>query len=435
VSHHDRFTVTEGEWLRFDLTWSPSWRPLPEAIDVDQELIRTVDFFTDWADAVSYRGPYLAELMRSFLLLRQLTDVERGGIVAAPTTSLPEEFGGVRNWDYRYTWLRDAAFTVRALLRSGHHGSATLWRDWLVRAVAGDPEDVQIMYAVDGGRDLPERELDHLPGYADSRPVRIGNAAVDQLQGDVIGEVMLALGTARDAGVAESPDAWNVQVVLLEHLARTWDLPDSGLWESRGPTHHFTQSGVMAWVAFDQAVRAVEVHGLNGPVEQWRQVRDHIHDTVLTRGFNAEANTFTQHDATTEVDAALLLIPIVGFLPGDDPRVQGTIAAIERDLVRDGHVFRYRTGAVADGVAGSENAFVACGFWLASAYALAGHLDDAHRQLQHMLGLLNDVGLIAEEYDPVHQRMAGNFPQALSHLALAGAVYDLADAEARLAAG
>jgi len=430
-SHHDRFTVDAGEELRFSLTWTPSWRPLPPDIDADRELVRTIEFFTDWAGRVDYDGPYRTELVRSLLVLRQLTDSDRGGIVAAPTTSLPEEFGGVRNWDYRYAWLRDAALTVRALLRSGHAGSSRLWRDWLVRAVAGDPEDVQIMYAVDGARDLPERELPHLPGYADSRPVRIGNGAVTQQQGDVIGEVMLALGEARDAGLAESPDSWNVQLVLLEHLARTWDEPDSGLWESRGPTHHYTQSGVMAWVAFDQAVRAVEQHGLDGPVERWRELRDAIKRAVLQRGFNAEANTFTQHDATTEVDAALLMIPIVGFLPGDDPRMLGTVAAVERDLLRDGLVLRYRTEAVADGVAGDENPFVACGFWLASAYALAGRLDDAHAHLQRMLALLNDVDLISEEYDPTHHRMAGNFPQALSHLALVGAIYDLADAESQ----
>jgi GH15 family glucan-1,4-alpha-glucosidase len=430
-SHHDRFTVDAGEELRFSLTWTPSWRPLPPDIDADRELVRTIEFFTDWVGRVDYDGPYRTELVRSLLVLRQLTDSDRGGIVAAPTTSLPEEFGGVRNWDYRYTWLRDAALTVRALLRSGHAGSSRLWRDWLVRAVAGDPEDVQIMYAVDGARDLPERELPHLPGYADSRPVRIGNGAVTQQQGDVIGEVMLALGEARDAGLAESPDSWNVQLVLLEHLARTWDEPDSGLWESRGPTHHYTQSGVMAWVAFDQAVRAVEEHGLDGPVERWRELRDTIKRAVLERGFNAEANTFTQHDDTTEVDAALLMIPIVGFLPGDDSRMLGTLAAIERDLLRDGLVLRYRTEAVADGVAGDENPFVACGFWLASAYALAGRLDDAHAHLQRMLALLNDVDLISEEYDPTHHRMAGNFPQALSHLALVGAIYDLADAESQ----
>lgn len=428
-SHHDRFTVDAGEELRFSLTWTPSWRPLPPEIDADRELVRTIEFFTEWAERVDYDGPYRTELVRSLLVLRQLTDSDRGGIVAAPTTSLPEEFGGVRNWDYRYTWLRDAALTVRALLRSGHAGSTRLWRDWLVRAVAGDPEDVQIMYAVDGARDLPERELPHLPGYADSRPVRIGNGAVTQQQGDVIGEVMLALGAARDAGLAESPDSWNVQQVLLEHLARTWDEPDSGLWESRGPTHHYTQSGVMAWVAFDQAVRAVEQHGLDGPVEHWRELRDTIKRTVLERGFSVEANTFTQHDETTEVDAALLMIPIVGFLPGDDPRMLGTLAAVERDLLREGLVMRYRTDAAGDGVTGNENPFVACGFWLASAYAMAGRLDDAHAHLQRMLGLLNDVDLISEEYDPTHHRMAGNFPQALSHLALVGAIYDLADAE------
>lgn len=427
--HHDCFTVEAGERLAFSLTWSLSWRALPEPIDTERELARTVEFFTDWARRVDYQGPYRGALVRSLLVLRQLTDSERGGIVAAPTTSLPEAFGGVRNWDYRYTWLRDAALTVRALLRSGHAGSTKLWRDWLVRAVAGDPEDVQIMYTVDGGRDLPERELPQLPGYAHSRPVRIGNGAVDQQQGDVIGEVMMALGAARDAGIPESEDSWNVQLVLLEHLARTWDTPDSGLWESRGALHHYTQSGVMAWVAFDHAVRAVERHGLPGPVMQWRTLRDEIHRTVLERGFNGEANTFTQHEATTEVDAALLMIPIVGFLPGDDPRMLGTLDAVERDLLRDGLVLRYRTESGVDGVPGDENPFVACGFWLVSAYALAGRIADAHAQLQRMLALLNDVGLISEEYDPTHQRMTGNFPQALSHLALVGAIYDLSDAE------
>lgn len=433
--HRDAFRVSAGESVQFSLTWSPSWRPIPDQVDVVVERDRTLAYFAAWADRVTYRGPYREALVRSLLVLRQLTDSERGGIVAAPTTSLPEDFGGVRNWDYRYTWLRDAALTVQALLRSGHAGSSRLWRDWLVRAVAGDPEDVQIMYAVDGGRELPESELSHLPGYAGSRPVRIGNGAVDQQQGDVIGEVMLALGAARDVGLPESADSWNVQLVLLEHLAATWDQPDSGLWESRGATHHYTQSGVMAWAAFDQAVRAVEQHGLDGPVEQWRGLRDTIHRTVLARGFNPEANTFTQHDATTEVDAALLMIPIVGFLPGDDPRMMGTVAAIERDLLREGLVLRYRTESGVDGVAGSENPFVACGFWLVSAYAMAGRLQDAHAQLQRMLGLLNDVNLISEEYDPQQHRMAGNFPQALSHLALVGAIYDLADAESRSSAG
>lgn len=428
--HRDEFSVCAGEAVTFLLSWSPSWLPLPDRLDQDVEQERTVAALETWVEQVDYAGPYAAELKRSLIVLRQLTDNERGGIVAAPTTSLPEDFGGERNWDYRYTWLRDAALTVRALLRSGHRHSSRLWRDWLVRAVAGDPEDVQIMYAVDGGRDLPERELGHLAGYAGSRPVRVGNAAVEQEQGDVIGEVMIALSEARDYGLDESADSWNVQRVLLDHLERTWDDLESGIWEVRGPAAHFTHSGVLAWAAFDRAVRAVETHGLAGPVQHWRELRDLIHHTVLERGYNADLGTFTQHDETTEVDAALLLIPGTGFLPGDDPRVLGTIRAVEQSLLRDGLVLRYRTEATADGLSGDENAFVACSFWLVSALARAGRLHDGQVLMERLLGLLNDVGLISEEYDPLNQRMAGNFPQALSHLALVGAVYDLSDASA-----
>jgi GH15 family glucan-1,4-alpha-glucosidase len=426
--HRDAFTIGEGEVVRFALTWSPSWKPVPPALDGPAQIEHSQEVFTRWAEDCTYHGPYREEVLRSLLVLRQLTDSDRGGIVAAATTSLPEDFGGSRNWDYRYTWLRDAALTVSALLRSGHVDSTRLWRDWLVRAVAGDPEDVQIMYAVDGGRELPERELDHLPGYAASHPVRIGNGAVSQRQGDVLGEVMVALADARDHGVDESPDSWNVQLVLLDHLATSWNEPDSGLWEMRGQTHHFTQSGVMAWAAFDRAVRAVEDHGLDGPVERWRELRDTIHATVLDRGYDPGRRTFTQHDETTEVDASLLMIPLVGFLPGDDPRVLGTIRAVEEDLLRDGLVLRYRTSSGVDGLDGDEHPFLACAWWLVSAYAAAGRLDDAHALMRHLLGLLNDVGLISEEYDMASHRMAGNFPQALSHLALVGAAYALEDA-------
>ena len=427
--HRGTLTVAADEVLTFALTWSPSWRPIPDGLDEDDERVRTVSAYEAWVGRIDYDGPYATAVRRSLIVLRQLTDAERGGIVAAPTTSLPEDFGGERNWDYRYTWLRDAALTVRALLRSGHAHSSKLWRDWLVRAVAGDPDDIQIMYAVDGGRELPERELGHLHGYAGSRPVRIGNAAVDQEQGDVIGEVMIALSDARDHGLDESVDSWNVQKVLLDHLERTWDDRDSGIWEVRGPSRHFTHSGVLAWAAFDRGVRAVETHGLDGPVEHWRELRDHIHRTVIERGYNPERNTFTQHDDTTEVDASLLLIPAIGFLPGTDPRVLGTIAAVESDLIRNDLVLRYRTQTTADGLRGDENPFLACSFWLASAYAMAGRTDDGHRLMTRLVGLLNDVGLLSEEYDPVHHRMAGNFPQALSHLALVGAAYDLRDAD------
>ncbi len=427
--HRDAFTVTEGEVLTFALTWSPSWKGVPAALDGASWLEHSQEVFSRWAEACTYQGPYREAVVRSLLVLRQLTDSERGGIVAAPTTSLPEEPGGSRNWDYRYCWLRDASLTLSALLRSGHVDSTRLWRDWLVRAVAGDPEDIQIMYAVDGGRYLPERELDHLSGYAGSTPVRVGNGAVGQQQADVIGEVMIALAEARRHGLEESPQSWEVQKVLMEHLERTWDEPDNGLWEVRGSRRHFTQSTVMVWAAFDRAVRAVEEHGLDGPVERWRELRDLVHRTVLERGYDPDRNTFTQHDETTEVDASLLMIPLVGFLPGDDPRVLGTITAVEHDLVRDGLVLRYRTDSGVDGLAGGEHPFMACAWWLVSAYAASGQVEKAHDLMGRLLGLLNDVGLISEEYDTLGGRMVGNYPQALSHLALVGAAYALAEAD------
>jgi GH15 family glucan-1,4-alpha-glucosidase len=368
--------------------------------------------------------------MRSLLVLRVLTHGATGGIVAAPTTSLPEDFGGVRNWDYRYCWLRDASLTLEALIGSGYSKDLVgLWRNWLLRAVAGDPKDLQIMYTVDGGREMAEVELDHLSGYAGSRPVRIGNGAVAQKQTDVLGEVMAALALARRSGNPDSRFSWALQRTLVDGLAEHWDEPDNGLWEIRGPLHHFTHSRVMVWVAFDRAIAAVEEHGYDGPVDRWRELRDKVRDEVLTQGYNEQKGTFTQHYETTEVDASLLVIPAVGFLPPDDPRVLGTIRAVEQELMRDGLVLRYRTQSGVDGLPGDEHPFLACSFWLVSAYAMAGRLDDAHRLMQRLVGLCNDVGLLSEEYDPGEGRMVGNFPQAFSHLALVGAALAIDEAE------
>ncbi|GAA1231999.1 glycoside hydrolase family 15 protein [Janibacter melonis] len=432
--HRDRFEVRAGETLDFTLTWFSSWKQVPPALDVGGRVEATVARSSEWASRCTYEGPHREAVVRSLLVLRLLTDTRRGGIVAAPTTSLPEDFGGVRNWDYRYCWLRDASLTLEALLQSGYVGTAKLWRDWLVRAVAGDPEDMQIMYAVDGGRELPERELDHLPGYAGSRPVRIGNGAVDQKQTDVLGEVMIALEDARELGLEESHQSWAIQRALVDTLATHWDEPDNGLWEIRGPLRHFTHSRVMVWAAFDRAIRAVEEHGLSGDVETWRTLRDRVHAEVCERGWSEERQTFTQHYDTDEVDASLLLIPLVGFLPPEDPRVHGTIAAVEHDLMRGGFLLRYRTETGVDGLAGDEHPFLACSWWLVSALAVTGQVERAEELMGRLVGLLNDVGLVAEEYDTEHDRQAGNFPQAFSHLTLIGAAYHLADAKARATA-
>ena len=364
-------------------------------------------------------------MARSLLTLRLLTHEHTGGIVAAPTTSLPEDFGGERNWDYRYCWLRDAALTLESLIAAGATEEAAAWRTWLLRAAAGDPEDLQIMYAVDGARRLPEVELDHLPGYAGSRPVRIGNGAVGQRQADVLGEVMIALALSRDAGVPGDANAWSLQRKLVDRLAETWREPDHGLWEIRGPVQHFTHSRAMVWAAFDRAVSAVEDHGLEGPVDRWRALRDEVHAEVMERGFDPGRGSFTQHYDTTEVDASLLVLPLIGFIDGADPRMLGTIAVIEQDLMSNGLLLRYRTESGVDGLPGDEYAFVACSFWLVSAYVAAGRRDDAERLFDRLVGLTNDVGLLAEEYDVVGDRMAGNFPQAFSHLALVQAALAL----------
>jgi GH15 family glucan-1,4-alpha-glucosidase len=424
--HIDEFAVSEGDELIFSTTWLPSYAPDPELVEVGQRIESTLDEDAEWLSACQVDVPHADVVRRSLLTLRLLTHEETGGIVAAPTTSLPEDFGGERNWDYRYCWLRDAALTIEALIAAGHTDSAVLWRDWLLRAVAGDPEDLQIMYKVDGARRLPELILDHLPGYAGSRPVRVGNGAVEQRQTDVLGEVMIALHTAREGGVGHDDNAWALQRVLMDNLAKNWQEPDHGLWEIRGPRRHFTHSRAMVWAAFDRAVRAVEEQGRPGPVDEWRRVRDLCREEVLTRGFNPSRNSFTQHYDTTEVDASLLVLPAIGFIDGDDPRMLGTIEAIEQDLMRGGLLLRYRTETGVDGLTGNEHPFLACSFWLVSAYAAAGRTDDAHALFDRLVGLVNDVGLLSEEYDPATGRMVGNFPQAFSHLTLVQAAFSLA---------
>ncbi len=431
--HYDRWTVRAGEHYNFSTTWFASYKPIPPPLDIHARIQATYERSSEWASRCTYEGPYGEAVVRSLLTLRLLTDTRRGGIVAAATTSLPEDFGGVRNWDYRYCWLRDASLTLEALLKSGYVGATKLWRDWLVRAIAGDPEDMQIMYAVDGGRELPERELEHLPGYAGSRPVRVGNGAVAQRQTDVLGEVMIALEDARAQGLEESPQSWAIQRALVSNLAEHWQEPDHGLWEMRGPKRFFTHSRVMVWAAFDRAIRAVEVHGYDGDVELWRDLRDRVKADVLERGWNEQRQTFTQHYETTEVDASLLVIPMVGFLPPEDPRVHGTVAAVEQDLMRDGLLLRYRTESGVDGLAGDEHPFLACSGWLVSAYALTGQLEKGHALMRRLVGLCNDVGLVAEEYDVPNDRQVGNFPQAFSHLTLIGGAYALRDAERAMA--
>lgn len=423
--HSEEFVLSEGEEVTFSTTWVHSWHDVPEALGFDERIDATTDRQRAWSANAPDDVPHADLVGRSLLTLLLMTHAETGGIVAAPTTSLPEDFGGERNWDYRFCWLRDAALTLESLLGAGYDGEAHAWRNWLLRAVAGDPADLQIMYTVDGGRQLAEREVPHLPGYAGSTPVRVGNGAVSQRQNDVLGEVMIALELARDAGLKETHNSWALQQALVDELADHWDEPDNGLWEIRGPQRHFTHSRVMVWVALDRAVKAVERYGLDGPVDRWRDLRDRVREEILDKGFDHERGTFTQHYDTTAVDASLLTIPLVGFLPGDDPRVLGTIDAVIADLEVDGLLLRYRTETGVDGLSGDEHPFLACSFWLVSALAAAGRRDQALALMDRLCGLANDVGLLSEEYDVTHGRMAGNFPQAFSHLALVQAALAL----------
>jgi len=417
--HRDRFTLRAGQDVELSLTWVHSWQPVPPRLSVPDRVDATAIAWGLWARDCTYDGQYREAVVRSLLVLRLLSDVTTGGIVAAPTTSLPEAFGGGRNWDYRFCWLRDAAMTLEALLEQGFRDEATQWRDWLERAVAGDPRDLQIMYRLDGGRRLPETVLGHLPGYAGSRPVRLGNAAAAQVQHDVLGEVMSALAMARDASLPETAGSWSLQRRLVDEAATTWREADHGIWEVRGEPRHFTHSRIMAWAALDRAVAAVETHDLPGPVERWRRVRDEIRDDVLEHGWSDELGSFVQHYGARHTDAALLQAVQVGFVPADGPHALGTVAAIRAELeVAPGLLLRYRTSRTDDGLRDPESPFLACSFWLADALARAGDVAGATRVLDALVPLANDVGLLAEQYDPQARRMVGNTPQALSHLAL-----------------
>jgi GH15 family glucan-1,4-alpha-glucosidase len=420
-------TVEEGERVPFVLTWYPSHEEPPDRVDADVALAETESFWRDWNARSKLELPaeWRDVIQRSLMVLKALTYAPTGGIVAAPTTSLPERIGGVRNSDYRYCWLRDATLTLLALLHADYADEAREWRRWLLRAVAGDPADLQIMYGVAGERRLPEFELPWLPGYEGSAPVRIGNAASEQLQVDVFGEVMDALYQARAHGIAKESPAWQLQRALLDHLERIWADPDEGIWEIRGAPRHFVHSKVMAWVAFDRAVRTVEEQGLAGPVDRWRKLCEQIHAEVCDRGFDASLGSYVQSNGSHELDASLLLIPLVGFLAADDPRVQGTVEAVERELLRDGLVRRYRTREDVDGLPAGEGVFLPCSFWLVDCYELLGRHDEAHALFDRLAGLANDVGLLAEEYDPEAKRLLGNFPQAFTHLALVNSAFNV----------
>jgi len=406
------FTVSAGDRVPFVLTYRASHLDAPTPVDAEDALRDTEKFWADWISRCDYDGRWAGAVRRALITLKALTYAPTGGILAAPTTSLPEQLGGARNWDYRYCWLRDATFTLQALLGTGYVDEARAWREWLVRAAAGDPADLQIVYGLDGARHLPERTLDHLAGYEKSTPVRVGNDAVDQLQLDVLGEVLTGLHLCREAGL--EPTAWELQRELLDHLEGNWQRPDNSLWEIRGQRQHFVHSKMTAWAGVDRAIRAVERHDLPGPVNRWRRLRDTIHAEVCDRGYDAERGTFTQFYGSSGLDAALLLIPRVGFLPWQDERVRGTVEAVRTHLVRDGFVQRYEE----DELPGDEGSFLACDFWLADALHGTGRTAAAEQLFTSLLDLRNDVGLLSEEYDTARRRLVGNFPQAYSMVGL-----------------
>ncbi len=421
------FSVGAGEQVPFTLTWYPSSQPLPESPEAATAIAETDAWWRAWSARCSFEGPHRDAVVRSLITLKALTYAPTGGIVAAPTTSLPERIGGVRNWDYRFCWVRDATLTLYALLLAGYEAEARDWRDWLLRAVAGHPSQLQILYGLGGERRIPELEAGWLPGYEGSTPVRIGNAAVEQFQLDVFGELMDALHVARRSGLEPERTAWNVERHLIGYLEEVWQTPDEGIWEVRGPRRHFTHSKVMAWVAVDRAVKAVERFGLPGPVERWRQVRAAIHDDVCARGYDPKRGTFVQSYGSGTVDASLLMIPLVGFLPATDERVKGTVAAIERELLVNGFVLRYAPDGsdAVDGLPAGEGTFLPCTFWLADNYAQQGRLEEAAAVFRRLLDIRNDVGLLAEEYDPHLGRQVGNFPQAFSHVGLVNTAANL----------
>jgi GH15 family glucan-1,4-alpha-glucosidase len=412
------FEIEAGQENAFTLSWTPSFRADPPKLSVRETLQQVEAFWTDWASGFKPDGEWSDAILRSLLTLKALTHWETGGIVAAGTTSVPEFIGGSRNWDYRFCWLRDATFTLYALMESGFLGEATTWRDWLLRAVAGSADHLQIMYGIAGERRLEEYEIPWLPGYEGSLPVRVGNLAAGQLQLDVYGEVLDALYVGRRAGFADGESSWSLECAMIAQLEQVWSLPDDGIWEVRGGRKHFTFSKVMAWVAVDRAIRTGEEFGLRGPLDSWRRLRDAIHDSVCTNGVDPARNCFVQSYGSTSLDASLLLIPLVGFLPPDDPRIAATVAAIQATLMHDGLVLRYRTHEGVDGLPPGEGVFLACSFWLADNLILLDRIEEARALFERLLALCNDVGLLAEEYEPRAKRQVGNFPQAFSHLAL-----------------